>query len=124
MVFAQEIPKYIIDKDGDRIIILDKNTREKLEEKTEIAPRNVYDNQNDLNQYKHSLEKEILSLEKENFSYYTLEKDETLDSLAIILYGDKLMAEEIQLLNEAKIKSEIIKAKTVIKYRVKKTKEK
>lgn len=93
-------PMYI-DKDGDRVIILDFNTRKDLKSiaafkdfdptKAPMDPKSFY---------KETVSAKIIETPKIVYSKYTVEAGDTWESIAIKLYGASERATQLKLWNE------------------------
>jgi nucleoid-associated protein YgaU len=105
-----------IDKDGDKITILDVETRQKLKATKEIAPSHVYDSEEDIEKFKSEFEKNVLSDKNLKYGEYIVIKGDSLKVISQKLYGSTTKWKEIQVINESVLKNDIIRTGMKLKY--------
>jgi hypothetical protein len=99
--FAIEAYRYK-DVDNDQIIVLDKKIQQELKTIPEIRVSTIYDDPKQMTQFNKYINNDII--EKDNhYNYYTVVDGDTLDLIALKIYQDKNLSEELLELNEESI---------------------
>jgi nucleoid-associated protein YgaU len=106
-----------IDKNGDQINQLDTERRQKIE-KLAIKPNHVYDDEVQIESSKSNVTAQVLQTDKSEFGEYIVGEGDQLKSISQKLYGSTKKWRELLLLNEDKIKNNVIYKGMKLKYKL------
>ena len=105
-----------LDSEGDTITILDKEARSKLEAAKNIKATSVFDNESEIEKFKAEYEKKILENRNLKYGEYIVTQGDTLNGISQKIYGTTKKWNELQVLNEEKLRNTTIKTGMKLRY--------
>ena len=127
-IFAQEAHKIVlqresngrpfyIDKDGDKIIIIDYKTRKDLQDLSRYQNTAISKPADAKSFYKESVTNvKIIPSKKVQYKSYSIEEGDTWESISVKLYGTRDKAEQLKVWNEDLLKDVNLPSGTDMKY--------